>query len=82
MNEPAEVPALHTVLAGFRRRAIADEALRWSLRAAIAVCGWGLVMLIVSRIWPIAGAVGIWTAGRRRPGGRSGDLLGTEPARP
>src|ERR1700716_840147 len=63
MSERDRPGAVQTVLEGFRRRALADEALRWGLRAAVGVCSWGIVLLIASRIWPIATALTIWGAG-------------------
>ena len=63
MSEPGGPLSVEEVLEGFRRRALADEALRWGLRAAIGICGWGIALLIASRIWPIASALAIWGAG-------------------
>jgi len=58
-----EPRALETLLQGFRRRALADEALRWSLRAVIAAGAWGIVLSVAARIWPIERAAQIWDAG-------------------
>jgi cell pole-organizing protein PopZ len=63
MSEPDRPLSVQGVLEGFRHRALADEALRWGLRAAIGVCGWGIALLVASRIWPIASALAAWGAG-------------------
>src|SRR4029077_1049293 len=63
MSEPGGAVSVRRVLESFRRRALADEALRWGLRAAIGVSAWGVALLIASRIWPIASALAIWGAG-------------------
>jgi hypothetical protein len=63
MSETGGPVTVQRVLEGFRRRALADEALRWGLRAAVAVFGWGVLLLAASRIWPIASALTIWGAG-------------------
>jgi len=63
MSEPDRPLSVRGVLEGFRRRALADEALRWGLRATIGVCGWGAALLMASRIWPIGSVLALWGAG-------------------